>query len=97
MRSGICATGLFVTHGTWKLDLLYCYIQDPSRCANLHDHTDGLVRDCAISGANAPEIAQSRTGPSICEYIDSYLSASVALYQGTGLLCQRIGVVSLLC
>ena len=90
VRSGIFATGLFVTHGTWKLDLLYCYIQDPSRCVNLNDHTDGLVRDCTVPGATTPEMVQSCTKPSICEYIDSYPSASVAWCRGIGLLCQHL-------
>ena len=44
-------------------------------------HINGLVQDCSISSANALEILQSRTEPSICPYklyieSDSILSAS---------------------
>ena len=51
----------------WGFTLWNKMVTRPSNLHNENPHIDGLVQDCSISSANALEILQSCTKPSICE------------------------------
>ena len=50
----------------WNMDSAVCFLSNSSS----QGHFDGLVQDCSISIANALEILQSCTKPSISTTVD---------------------------